>query len=402
MYDSGGIALKPGDVSHAQMKNDMSGAGAILSAFTALGPLGATTAVTGYLMCTDNMPSGTATALGDVITMRGGKTVEVQNTDAEGRLVMADALVLSTEEPHDAVVDIATLTGACMRALGTQVAGVMGNHQGVIDQLDGGRRRDRRVVVAAPARAALPTRARLARRRPQEHRRRQRRGDHGRAVPRGVRRRAALGPPRHRRHRPGRRRRAAGRPPAAPASALACWCSSCSTSRPREHRRERRRSGARRADAAPVPEPATGRSFVQRMLDGIESVGNKVPHPAIIFLGLCGLVIVLSVVLSLFNVHVTVRRRGGTARRRRVPGHDRIGRFEPRPVLDTTDASIQDDYATPDLAVRQETTVDPQPARRRRHPLHLLLVRQQLRRLQRRCRRLRGDDRRRRGRGGRA
>ena len=135
MYDSGGIALKPGDVSHAQMKNDMSGAGAILSAFTALGPLGATTAVTGYLMCTDNMPSGTATALGDVITMRGGKTVEVQNTDAEGRLVMADALVLSTEEPHDAVVDIATLTGACMRALGTQVAGVMGNHQGVIDQL---------------------------------------------------------------------------------------------------------------------------------------------------------------------------------------------------------------------------------------------------------------------------
>ena len=70
-------------------------------------------------MCTDNMPSGTAMALGDVITIRGGTTVEVINTDAEGRLVMADALVLATEEPADAIVDIATLTGACMRALGT-------------------------------------------------------------------------------------------------------------------------------------------------------------------------------------------------------------------------------------------------------------------------------------------
>ena len=108
--------------------------------------------------------------------------------------------------------------------------------------------------------------------------------------------------------------------------------------------------------AAPVPESSTGRSFVQRMLDGIESVGNKVPHPAIIFLGLCGLVIVLSVVLSLFNVHVTydVVEAPPVA----VEYQDMTGSvvLEPRPVLDTTDASIQDDYATPDLAVRQETT----------------------------------------------
>ncbi len=129
MYDSGGIALKPGDEVHAQMKNDMSGAAAILAAMAELGDLGCTTQVTGFLMCTDNMPSGTALALGDVITMRGGTTVEVINTDAEGRLVMADALVLATEEANDAIVDIATLTGACMRALGTQVAGVMGNNQ---------------------------------------------------------------------------------------------------------------------------------------------------------------------------------------------------------------------------------------------------------------------------------
>jgi leucyl aminopeptidase len=91
--------------------------------------------VTAYIMCTDNMPSGTAMAMGDVLTIRGGKTVEVINTDAEGRLVMADALVLATEEPVDAIVDIATLTGACMRALGTQVAGVIGNHAGVVAQV---------------------------------------------------------------------------------------------------------------------------------------------------------------------------------------------------------------------------------------------------------------------------
>jgi leucyl aminopeptidase len=135
MYDSGGIALKPGDEVHAQMKNDMSGAAAILASMLELSELGCTNQVTGYLMCTDNMPSGTALALGDVITMRGGTTVEVINTDAEGRLVMADALVLATEEPTDAIVDIATLTGACMRALGTQIAGVMGSNQGLVDQV---------------------------------------------------------------------------------------------------------------------------------------------------------------------------------------------------------------------------------------------------------------------------
>jgi leucyl aminopeptidase len=135
MYDSGGLALKPGDEVHAQMKNDMSGAAAILAAMLELREVGCRTTVTGYLMCTDNMPSGTAMALGDVITIRGGTTVEVINTDAEGRLVMADALALATEEGTDAIVDIATLTGACMRALGTQVAGVMGNNQTVVDQI---------------------------------------------------------------------------------------------------------------------------------------------------------------------------------------------------------------------------------------------------------------------------
>ncbi|WP_255203442.1 leucyl aminopeptidase [Myxococcus sp. AM011] len=137
MYDSGGLGLKPNDLVHAAMKTDMSGAGAILAAMSTLSSLGARSAVTGYLMCTDNMPGGKAMRLGDVLTARGGKTIEVLNTDAEGRLVMMDGLVLATEEqpPPDAILDIATLTGACERALGNDNAGVMGNHQGIVDQV---------------------------------------------------------------------------------------------------------------------------------------------------------------------------------------------------------------------------------------------------------------------------
>jgi leucyl aminopeptidase len=136
MYDSGGIALKAADATHATMKNDMTGAGVILAAMTALRALSCPVAVTGWLMCTDNMPSGSATRLGDVLTMRGGARVEVKNTDAEGRLVMADALVLAVEEGVDAVVDVATLTGQCLRTLGTEIAGVMGNDDALVEQIE--------------------------------------------------------------------------------------------------------------------------------------------------------------------------------------------------------------------------------------------------------------------------
>ena len=135
MYDAGGLAIKPGDEVHATMKNDMTGAAAILGAMTTLRELGCTSQVTGYLMCTDNMPGGGALRLGDIIVMRGGKTVEVINTDAEGRLVMANALVLATEENVDAIVDIATLTGAAMRTFGTEIAAVLGNNAELIDQV---------------------------------------------------------------------------------------------------------------------------------------------------------------------------------------------------------------------------------------------------------------------------
>jgi leucyl aminopeptidase len=100
-----------------------------------LAELGCATAVTGFLMCTDNMPSGSAMALGDVITIHGGTTVEVEDTDAEGRLIMADALVLAAEEKPDAIVDIATLTGSALRALGPWIAAVLGTDQGAVEQV---------------------------------------------------------------------------------------------------------------------------------------------------------------------------------------------------------------------------------------------------------------------------
>jgi leucyl aminopeptidase len=135
MYDSGGIRQKPNDSVHARMKNDMSGAAAVLAAMAELAALECSTAVTGYLMCTDNMPSATALALGDVILTHGGRTVEVTNTDAEGRLVMCDALAIAAEEHHDAIIDIATLTGSVMRALGTDMAGLFGNDEALIEQV---------------------------------------------------------------------------------------------------------------------------------------------------------------------------------------------------------------------------------------------------------------------------
>ncbi len=135
MYDSGGISLKPTDQMHAAMKMDMSGAAAVLASMSTLRALGCRSAVTGYLMCTDNMPSGSAMKLGDVLRIRGGTTVEIHNTDAEGRLVLADGLVLATEQQPDAIVDIATLTGACLVALGPSLAGVLGNDQGWVDQV---------------------------------------------------------------------------------------------------------------------------------------------------------------------------------------------------------------------------------------------------------------------------
>ncbi|MEV7972074.1 leucyl aminopeptidase [Cellulomonas sp. NPDC089187] len=124
-FDSGGISIKPAAGMDA-MKSDMAGAAAVLHTVIAAARLELPVAVTGWLCLAENMPSGSAQRPSDVITIRGGKTVEVLNTDAEGRLVMADGLVAAVEEKPDVVLDIATLTGAQLVALGPRVSAVMG------------------------------------------------------------------------------------------------------------------------------------------------------------------------------------------------------------------------------------------------------------------------------------
>jgi leucyl aminopeptidase len=125
-FDSGGINLKPSDSGLDWMKMDMGGGGAVLGAMHAIAKLKPKVAVHAYVATSENMPDGNALHPGDVITQYGGKTVEIGNTDAEGRLVMADAIVYAKERGADVVVDIATLTGAMMIALGHKMFGVIG------------------------------------------------------------------------------------------------------------------------------------------------------------------------------------------------------------------------------------------------------------------------------------
>lgn len=126
-FDSGGLSLKTG-VGMMTMKCDMSGAAAVFGAMSVLPTVAARCRVLGYVPITDNMTGADATRPGDVLKARNGKTIEVLNTDAEGRLILADALSLASEAKPDAIVDLATLTGACMVALGPSIAGLMGNN----------------------------------------------------------------------------------------------------------------------------------------------------------------------------------------------------------------------------------------------------------------------------------
>lgn len=125
-FDTGGISLKPPASMH-EMKADMSGAAAVIATMHAVAALKLPITVTAYAACAENMPGGQAQRPGDVISAYGGRTIEVLNTDAEGRLVMADALVRAAEDKPDAVIDIATLTGAAVVALGHRTAGVLGD-----------------------------------------------------------------------------------------------------------------------------------------------------------------------------------------------------------------------------------------------------------------------------------
>jgi leucyl aminopeptidase len=125
-FDTGGISLKPGAGMH-EMKMDMSGAAAVLEAVGAIAELGLPLELLAVVPSTENMPSGTAIKPGDVITQYDGKTVEVNNTDAEGRLILADALAYAVEQGAERIVDLATLTGAVEAALGSTFAGLVSN-----------------------------------------------------------------------------------------------------------------------------------------------------------------------------------------------------------------------------------------------------------------------------------
>jgi leucyl aminopeptidase len=133
-FDSGGLSLKTADGMET-MKTDMSGAAAVIGAMSVLRAAGVQTKVIAFVPTTENMPGGRAIKPGDVLKIRNGKTVEVLNTDAEGRLVLADGLSLAVEEKPDAIIDLATLTGACVVALGMKMAGLMGNDEGWIGQV---------------------------------------------------------------------------------------------------------------------------------------------------------------------------------------------------------------------------------------------------------------------------
>ena len=143
-FDSGGLSLKAPNAM-VGMKYDMTGAAVMAAATLAASALASTTRVTAYLCLAENMPSGSASRPNDVITIKNGKTVEILNTDAEGRLVMADGLSLASDLQPDLIIDAATLTGAARIALGERYAGLMGTPEGVAELEEAARRVGERV-----------------------------------------------------------------------------------------------------------------------------------------------------------------------------------------------------------------------------------------------------------------
>ena len=133
-FDTGGISLKPSDKME-EMKYDMSGAASVMGTIIAIARLGLKVNVVGITPLTENMPSGKAIKPGDIAKSMGGTSVEIINTDAEGRLILADALEYAKKYNPEFVIDIATLTGACMVALGYEAAGLMGNDKELIDKI---------------------------------------------------------------------------------------------------------------------------------------------------------------------------------------------------------------------------------------------------------------------------
>ena len=160
-FDTGGISLKPG-ADMDQMKFDMCGAASVFGTLRAVAELKAKVNVVGLVAACENMPSGRATKPGDVVTSMSGQTIEILNTDAEGRLILADALTYAERYEPEAVVDIATLTGAMVIALGHVASGVFSNNDTLARALRRRRRRRVRPRLAAAAVGRLPGGARRA------------------------------------------------------------------------------------------------------------------------------------------------------------------------------------------------------------------------------------------------
>jgi len=149
-FDSGGLSIKPSAHMDA-MKMDMSGGGAVLGAMQAITRLGLRVNVLGIICAAENTPGATSYRPGDIITTYSGKTVEVQNTDAEGRLILCDGLHYATQHKCDTIIDVATLTGACMVALGVHKAGLMSNDEKLSTQLQAAAERSGEDVWAMPS-----------------------------------------------------------------------------------------------------------------------------------------------------------------------------------------------------------------------------------------------------------
>jgi leucyl aminopeptidase len=133
-FDSGGISIKPPE-NMADMKDDMAGGASVIATLTALAQLKPAINVTALVPATENLPSGTALKPGDIITAMNGKTIEVLDTDAEGRLILADALSYANKLKAKAIIDVATLTGACQIALGKITTGAFTNNQALLDKV---------------------------------------------------------------------------------------------------------------------------------------------------------------------------------------------------------------------------------------------------------------------------
>ena len=201
-FDTGGISIKPG-AGMEEMKFDMCGAAGVLGAFVAAVELKLPLNLVCIVAAVENMPDGSAYRPSDVLTSMSGTTIEVLNTDAEGRLILCDALTYAQRFEPQVIIDAATLTGACVVALGKHASGLMSADDELAAQLiAAGEASLDRAAPAAVGRLPGATRFRLRRRR--QHRRQVCGRDHRRLLPVAVHHRLPLGPPRRRRHRLGR------------------------------------------------------------------------------------------------------------------------------------------------------------------------------------------------------